>query len=127
MMVLQTSLFDKTAEEIYELYKKRSKKETYFNYLKNTADYNALHLPDYYKIQDLAFIMLVEALIYHDFQTAVKEVKGKSIRDCLLDARTIKIHKRKDDYNWQICNCKKSILSLFEQLHTPMTVESLPT
>ena len=32
---------------------------------------------------------------------------------------------RKD--SWQICNCKKSILTLFEQLHTPMSVDLLPT
>ncbi len=123
--VLQTNLFEKTPQEIYKLYKKRWKIETYFNYFKNTADYNALHLPDYYKMQGLAFIMLVEALIYHDFQNAMKDVKGKTIRDCLLDARMIKIHKRKD--TWQICNCKKSILNLFEQLNTQMAVELLPT
>ena len=123
--VLQTSLFDKTPQEIYELYKKRWKIETYFNYFKNSADYNALHLPDYYKMQGLAFIMLIEALIYHDFLAAMKEVKGKTIRDALLDARTIKIHKQKD--SWQICNCKKSILTLFEQLNTPMALELLPT
>ena len=121
--VLQTNLYDKTPQEIYELYKKRWKIETYFNYFKNTADYNALHLPDYYKTQGLAFIMLVEALVHHDFQESLKasELKGKTIRDCLLDARLIKIHKRND--TWQICNAKKSVLALFEQLHTPMTVE----
>ena len=123
--VLQTSIFNKPPQEIYELYKRRWKIETYFNYFKNTADYNALHLPDYYKMQGLSFIMLIEALIYHDFQAAMKEVKGKTIRDALLDARTIKIHKRKD--SWQTCNCKKSILTLFEQLNTPMAVDLLPT
>ena len=123
--VLQTSVFDKTPQEIYELYKKRWKIETYFNYFKNSADYNTLHLPDYYKMQGLAFIMLVEALIYHDFQEAMKAVQGKSIRCALLDARTVKIHKRKD--SWQICNCKKSILNLFEQLNTKMSADVLPT
>ena len=123
--VLQTSLFDKTPQEIYELYKRRWKIETYFNYFKNSADYNALHIPDYYKMQGLAFIMLVEALIYHDFKEAMKSVKGKTIRDALLDARSIKIHKRKD--SWQICNCKKAILTLFEQLNTTMAVDLPPT
>ena len=100
--VLQTNLYDKTPQEFYELYQKRWRIETYFNYFKNTADYNALHLPDYYKTQGLAFIMLVEALVHHDFQEALKasELKGKTIRECLLDARLIKIHKRND--TWQI-------------------------
>ena len=125
--VLQTSLYDKAPQEIYELYKKRWKIETYFNYFKNTADYNALHLPDFYKTQGLAFIMLVEALVHHDFQEALKasEAKGKTIRDCLLDARLIKIHHRNN--TWQICNAKRSVLTLFDQLHTPMAVVAVPT
>lgn len=118
--VLQTSIFDKTPQEIYRLYKNRWRIETYYNYFKNTVDCNTLHMQDYYKTQGLSFIMLVEALIYREFKEAAAAVKGKNIRECLLDARMIKIHKRGD--TWQVCNCKRSLLNLFEQLKTPMVV-----
>jgi len=118
--VLQTSLFDKTPQNIYKLYKNRWRIETYYNYFKNTVDCNTLHLQDYYKTQGLSFIMLVEALIYREFKEASKAVKGKNIRECLLDARMLKLHKRGG--TWNICNSKKSLLTLFEQLNTPMSV-----
>ena len=118
--VLQTSLFNKTPQEIYKLYKNRWKIETYYNYFKNNVDCNTLHFQDYYKTQGLSFIMLVEALIYREFKEAAASVKGKNVRECLFDARMIKIHKRGDA--WQICNCKKSLRTLFEQLNTPMAI-----
>lgn len=118
--VLQTSLFDKTPMEIYKLYKNRWKIETYYNYFKNTVDCNTLHLQDYYKTQGLSFIMLIEALIYREFKAAALNVKGKSVRECLLDARMLKIHKRAGC--WRICNCKNSLKCLFQLLNTPLLV-----
>lgn len=38
---------DKTAEEIYTLYKKRWTIETFYNYFKNKAGYAAIHEEDY--------------------------------------------------------------------------------
>ena len=118
--VIQTNLMTKTPQEIYTLYKRRWKIETYYNYFKNSVDCNTLHLQDYYKTQGLAFIMLIEALIYKDFKEAAAQVDGKSIREILLDSRMIKIHKRND--KWVVCNCKKSLITLFKKLNTPMAV-----
>lgn len=70
--VLQTSLEEKTPEEIYCLYKKRWKLETFYNYFKNKANYASLHAEDYYKTQGLAFIMLVAALIHQEVEKATK-------------------------------------------------------
>lgn len=120
VIVLQTSLTDKTPQEIYELYKCRWAVETFYNYFKNKADYNSLYLHDYYKTQGLAFIMLVTALIHREFEDAVKAVKGKSAQDCLLEARMVKANKRYG--KWTVCNCKKSRQDLFRQLNTPMAV-----
>lgn len=118
--VLQTSLLQKSAQEIYELYKKRWGIETFYNYFKNKANYNSLYQQDYYKMQGLAFIMLVSALIHQEFAAAVKAVKGKSIQDCLLDARMVKANKRRG--TWMVNNCRKKQLDLFKQLHTDMSV-----
>lgn len=40
--------------------------------------------------------MLVSTLIHQEFEVAIKEVKGKSVQDCLLDARMVKANKRRD-------------------------------
>lgn len=121
VIVLQTSITGKTAQEIYEIYKKRWTVETYYNYFKNKADYCSLYQQDYYKTQGLAFIMLVSSLIRREFEDAVKAVKGKSAQDCLLDARMVKADKRRGV--WTACNCRKKQVELFESLNTKLMVE----
>jgi len=120
VMVLQTSLKAKTAEEIYTLYKKRWVIETYYNYFKNKAGYASLHVEDYYKTQGLSFIMLVSALIYQEMFKVTKIVKGKTLETCLLEARMIKANKRHGI--WTVCNCLKKQVALFNQLNTAMHV-----
>ncbi len=85
VIVLQTSIVDKTPQQIYEIYKKRWTVETDYNYFKNKADYGSLYQQDYYKAQGFASIMLVSSLIRKEFEDAVKAVKavkGKSVQDC---------------------------------------------
>lgn len=120
IMVLQTNITDKTPEEIYKLYKKRWSIETYFDYFKNNASYKSLHLNDYYKTQGLSFIMLVSSLIYRDVNNAAKRLKTKHVEDCLLDARMLKINKRRGA--WSICNCKSTLKELFKQMNTDLVV-----
>ena len=118
--VLQTSIEDKTPEEIYELFKKRWTIETFYNYFKNKANYNSLHAEDYYKTQGLAFIMLISALIHREMENAVKCIEGKSVQTCLLEAKMIKANKRRD--TWTVCNCLPKKKELFKLLNTPLTV-----
>ena len=118
--VLQTSLEDASAEDVYTLYKKRWTIETFYNYFKNKAGYSSLHAEDYYKTQGLAFIMLVSALIHQEMETAVASISGKSVSTCLLEARMVKAHKRHG--NWTVCNCLKKQIVLFKQLNTPLVV-----
>ena len=121
--VLQTSLEEKAPVEIYTLYKKRWQIETFYNYFKNKANYASLHAEDYYKTQGLAFIMLISALIHQEVEKAAKAVEGKSLDDCLLDARMIKAHKRHG--SWKLCNCLKKQTELFKKLNTELIV--MPT
>ena len=80
----------------------------------------SLHAEDYYKTQGLAFIMLVAALIHQEVEKATKEIDGKSLDDCLLDARMVKAHKRHGI--WKLCNCLKKQVTLFMQLNTELKV-----
>ena len=111
-IVLRTNL-DKSAEEVYGLYKRRWLIETFYDYYKNRLDVNALHLPDYYQSQGLSFIMLVTSLIHHDFLIKTKATK-KSVTDLLLDARFIKIHKKQG--NWALENTSSRHYDLFSSL-----------
>lgn len=123
VIVLQTSLVDNKPQEIFGLYKNRWGIETFYNYLKNQAGYNSLHLDNYYKTQGLAFIMLISSLIFSEMKEATKEIKGKSIQDCLLEARMLKAHKRID--KWTVTNCLKKQKELLDELKTPLTIENL--
>ena len=118
--VLQTSLTEACAQEVYILYKKRWTIETFYNYFKNKAGYNALYSEDYYKTQGLAFIMLVSALIHQEMEAAVTNMNGKNVSTCLLESRMVKAHKRHG--NWTVCNCLKKQTELFKRLNTPLEV-----
>ncbi len=121
VIVLQTSLRDESAQEIFKLYKKRWSIETFYNYFKNKADFSALYQQDYYKTQGLSFIMLVCGLIHSEMEKAVSGIKGKSVHDCLLEARFVKAIKRRG--NWAVCNCKKKQVDLFKELNTPLAIQ----
>lgn len=123
--IIQTNLMNKQPKEIFEFYKKRWKIETYYNYFKNKADYTSFGLSDYYETQGLAFVMLVSSLIYREFFNAVKNVKGKSVSDCLLDTRMVKINKL--DGVWASVNTKSRTVDLFRELNTPLTLDFLHT
>jgi hypothetical protein len=58
--------------------------------------------------------MLVSALILREFEDAVAAVKGKSVQDCLLDARMVKADQRRGI--WAVCNCRKNKLSCLRHL-----------
>ncbi len=68
----------------------------------------------------LAFIMLVSALIHREMENAVKNIEDKSVQTCLLEAKMIKAHKRRN--TWTVCNCLPKKKELFTLLNTPLTV-----
>lgn len=120
VIVLQTSITDKTPQEIYTLYKKRWQIETFYDYFKNRFGCKTLYQQDYYKTQGLAFIMLVEALIHHEFEEASHAVAGFSVQDCLLQARMVKADKRYG--RWCVANCIPRLQRLFKKLNTPLSL-----
>lgn len=120
--VLQTSIEDKTSEEIYTLYKKRWTIETFYNYFKNKAGYAAIHEEDYYKTPGLSFIMLISSLIYHEMSEAAKAAQGKTLQTCLLEARMVKANKLHG--KWIVCNCLKKQVALFKIFNTAMQVDA---
>jgi len=123
VIVLQTSRFDLTAQEVYETYKRRWSIETFYDYLKNGAGFTSLGVQDYYKAQGLAFVMLVTALVHKGLADACASVKGKSVDDCLLEARMVKANKVGG--RWVPSNLLARQQDLFDALGTPLSVEPL--
>lgn len=112
-MVLESNL-DKSAEEIYKLYKRRWSIETFYEYYKNRLDVNTLHLNDYYKTQSLSFIMLITSLIYSSFNKALKEHNVKEAPESvLLNARFLKLHRNSNN-KWNLENINHKHIQLFE-------------
>lgn len=123
VIVLQTSRFDMSAQEVYEAYKRRWSIETFYDYLKNGVGFTSLGAHDYYKAQGLAFVMLVTALVHKNLADACAKIKGKTVDDCLLEARMVKVNKVAD--KWVTSNLLARQQELFEALGTPLTVEPL--
>lgn len=123
VIVLQTSREDMTAREVYEAYKRRWSVETFFDWLKNSAGFSSPGAQDYCRAQGLAFVMLVTALVHRELANACKAVKGKSVDDCLLEARAVKANKVAG--KWRCCNLKNSQKELFEAIGAPLTVDAL--
>ena len=114
VIVIQTNL-DKPCEDVYNLYKKRWTIETFFNYFKNSVDINSLGINNYYATQGLSFIMLIVGLIHQELTETIISLKGKSVDDCLLEARFAKLNLKNGIYS--ISKIKKNTQSLLETLH----------
>ena len=95
-----------------------SRPTTFYDYFKNRLGCKSLGQQDYYKTQGLAFLMLVEALIHHEFEEASRAVQGFSVQDCLLQARMVKADKRYG--SWCVANCIPRQQKLFKKLNTPV-------
>ena len=123
VIVLQTSREDMSAQEVYEAYKRRWSVETFFDWLKNGAGFTSPGAQDYCKAQGLAFVALVTALVHREIAEACKAVKGKSVDDCLLEARMVKANKVGG--KWVCCNLKSKQEELFSALNAPLAVDFL--
>lgn len=64
--------------------------------------------------------MLASALIHREMENAVKNVEGKSVQTCLLEAKMIKASKRRN--TWTVCNCLPKKKELFKLLNTPLSI-----
>ena len=104
-VVVLRSNKDETAEKIYSTYKKRWKIETHYQHVRNGADFNGLNTEDYYSMQGLSFILLIEGLIYRRFMDRLKSapsayVSHMSVKECLrkLSHAKVSLHSDKRWY-----------------------------
>ena len=113
--VLQTSLEDRAAEEVYRLYKKRWAVETHFDWLKNGQGFEDLGQQGYHRLQGLAFVMLVSSLVDLDMSRAAgASGLGMSVNDALMEARMVKACRRGGA--WCAVNCKRKRMEMLGKL-----------
>ena len=113
--VLQSNSY-KEAKEIFYTYKQRWGIETFYQYLKNSADFNDLMIQDYCKEQGLAFLMLVTGQIHSKMINAVKSLRDKTISttDIMLMAKFLKMERKGN--TWTCRNKRKKDLDTLEKL-----------
>ena len=123
LFLLETSNMDKTAEQIFIEYKKRWNIETFYNYMDNSLDFNALYQQDYYSTQGLSFIIQIAGMIYSQ---AKKELKSKrtSLKDVLNELSGIKLVQVND--KWLVKNYTKQQKSLYKKLGLIISVVFSP-
>ena len=63
---------DVAPEQHYCTYKKRWKIETHYHHVRNGADSNDLQMEDYYSMQGISFVLLIEGMIYRRFMNKIK-------------------------------------------------------
>ena len=97
LFMLETNDLEKTPQEVFCEYKSRWGIETFYNYIDNTLDFNALYQKDYCSTQGLGFIVQVAGMIFHDLQKKLSE-KGLSVKDTMFTLKGLKIIKERDRY-----------------------------
>ena len=106
LFILETNDFEASAEKVFCDYKDRWSIETYYNYVRNDEDFNALFQQDYFCMQGLSFIVTVAGIIYHDVKKKAKEAK-LSVKEIMKEMKKLKISLEGD--KWVVQNKIKSI------------------
>ena len=120
VIVLETTDLDDAPGEIYRLYKDRWDIETYFDYLKDQMDFNALGISDWAKLQGLSFLMLLSSLIRADVEKRLKDsgLKNTNMPDVVIDSDAVKAVKKGN--GWSIENAGPTETGLFDAFKISM-------
>ena len=102
-----------SAETVFSSYKERWSIETFYNYVRNKCDFNALYQQDYFMCQGLSFLVTVSGMIFSDIQRVIRDT-GLSIDD-VLDA-VGKLKMAEEGGNWQIKNRVKAVREVCEKV-----------
>ena len=113
LFLLETNDISLTAEQVFARYKKRWRIETFYNYIDNTIDFNALYQRDYCRTEGVGFVVHVAGMIFHDLRKELKKY-NYSVRDVMDGFRGIKAVKEQS--NWVIRNNNKTRQTLANKI-----------
>lgn len=78
--------------------------ETFYDYIDNTLDFNALYQQDYCRMQGLSFIMQIAGMIFHDLKD-ITDKNNISLTNAMLLLKGIKMVRERK--HWMIRNVNK--------------------
>jgi len=119
LFLIETSDMRKDAKQVFYDYKSRWGIETFYDYIDNTLDFNALYQQDYCRMQGLSFIMQIAGMIFHD----LKDITDKnriSLTDTMFILKGIKVVKERK--RWMVRNVNKERRVLCEKLGLELPV-----
>lgn len=109
LFLLETNNFELDAETVFSHYKSRWSIETYFNYVRNEVDFNALYQQDYFCMQGISFVVTITGMIYHDIKKVADEAKV-SVKEIMREMKKLKISLEGD--KWVVQNKIKCVREL---------------
>lgn len=112
LFLLETNNPALSPEDVFCHYKERWTIETYYNYIRNDVDFNALYQQDYFCMQGLSFIVTVTGMIYHDIKAVADKAKLK-VKDILNETGKLKMVY--EGNKWLIRNNIKSVREVCEK------------
>ena len=120
IILLRTNDPNTTPEEAYVEYKDRWPIETYYNYVKNTVEFKALHEENYYTQQGIGFLIIIESLIQAEVAKLIKDATLPYIHNMSLD-EMVRIAGRQKvalhiDNTWHSNVMKGKISDMFEYM-----------
>ena len=113
LFLLETNNFEDSAKTIFCHYKNRWAIETYYNYVRNELNFNALYQQDYFCMQGLSFIVTISGMIYHDIKTIAKRV-NVDVKEIMREMKKIKISFESD--KWVIRNNIKKVREFAQKI-----------
>ena len=118
LFLLETNNLKKSARDVFCDYKSRWGIETFYNYIDNDLDFNALYQKDYCSMQGLGFIVQIAGMIFHNVQKRLKE-KNLSVKDTMFMMKGLKLIKERNRY--VVRNENKDRRKLCEKLELNVT------
>ena len=97
LFLLETNDMSKSAQCVFTDYKSRWGIETFYDYIDNDVDVNAICLQDYCEYQGLGFIIQVCGMIFHDLKL-VADKHNESVKDIMRILHGLKLVRHNDRY-----------------------------
>lgn len=101
LFLLETNDSQKGAQDVFCDYKERWAIETYYNYVRNDCNFNALYQQDYFCMEGLSFIVTVSGILYHNCKKIADDA-NLPLKDVLNEIGKLKITSRNE--KWYIQN-----------------------